>query len=190
MRPQRLQVSTKSLRVDIYLSILSRTYYKSPTTKGNVTNPGEFPWVAAIFDKSEQDQYRSLHIYISTLSMLSKYLHIYTIYAISISIFIHDIYITAGSLSSWAPVRSWTWTPWSRWDTRCSPSSVSHNISSAGHESQVTCHVSRVTCHVSRVTCPDRPGDLVVHLGDWDLRYDYSNKYEAGEEFPHIEVTQ
>ena len=54
--------------------------------------------------------------------------------------------------------------------------------------SRVTCHVSRVTCHVSRVTCPDRPGDLVVHLGDWDLRYDYSNKYEAGEEFPHIEV--
>ena len=44
-------------------------------------------------------------------------------------------------------------------------------------------------CHVSCVTCPDRPGDLVVHLGDWDLRYDYSNKYEAGEEFPHIEVT-
>ena len=137
----------------IYLSILSRTYYKSPTTKGNVTNPGEFPWVAAIFDKSEQDQYRSLHIYISTLSMLSKYLHIYTIYAISISIFIHDIYITAGSLSSWAPVRSWTWTPWSRWDTRCSPSSVSHNISSAGHVSRVTCHVSCVMCHVSRVMC-------------------------------------
>ena len=54
----------------------------------------------------------------------------------------------------------------------------------------VTCHVSRVTSHVSCVTCPDRPGDLVVHLGDWDLRYDYSNKYEAGEEFPHIEVTQ
>ena len=53
-------------------------------------------------------------------------------------------------------------------------------------------HISsaEVTCHVSRVTCPDRPGDLVVHLGDWDLRYDYSNKYEAGEEFPHIEVTQ
>ena len=50
--------------------------------------------------------------------------------------------------------------------------------------------MSRVMCHVSRVTCPDRPGDLVVHLGDWDLRYDYSNKYEAGEEFPHIEVTQ
>ena len=64
----------------IYLSILSRTYYKSPTTKGNVTNPGEFPWVAAIFDKSEQDQYRSLytyylHNYISTQScILSTYI--------------------------------------------------------------------------------------------------------------------
>ena len=66
----------------------------------------------------------------------------------------------------------------------------SQYISSAGHVSRVTCHESRVMCHLSRVTCPDRPGDLVVHLGDWDLRYDYSNKYEAGEEFPHIEVTQ
>ena len=56
------------------------------------------------------------------------------------------------------------------------------------HVSCVMCHVSCVMCHVSRVTCSDRPGDLVVHLGDWDLRYDYSNKYEAGEEFPHIEV--
>ena len=64
----------------IYLSILSRTYYKSPTTKGNVTNPGEFPWVAAIFDKSEKDQYRSLYAYylrnyISTQScILSTYI--------------------------------------------------------------------------------------------------------------------
>ena len=63
-----------SVLIDIYLSILSRTYYKSPTTKGNVTNPGEFPWVAAIFDKSEQDPYRCLY--------MSKYLNIYTIYAI------------------------------------------------------------------------------------------------------------
>ena len=63
--------------VDIHLSIFIniclciRTYYKSPTTKGNVTNPGEFPWVAAIFDTSEQDQYRCLYMY--------KYLSIYTI---------------------------------------------------------------------------------------------------------------
>ena len=66
--------------VDIYLSILSRTYYKSPTTKGNVTNPGEFPWVAAIFDKSEQDQYRC--VYISTLCKYLQYLNIYKIYII------------------------------------------------------------------------------------------------------------
>ena len=65
---------------------------------------------------------------------------------------------------------------------------VGHKMQPFLGESQYIQCWSRVTCHVSRVTCPDRPGDLVVHLGDWDLRYDYSNKYEAGEEFPHIEV--
>ena len=36
----------------------------------------------------------------------------------------------------------------------------------------------------------DKPEELVVRLGDWDLRNDFDNEFKPdhGEEYPHIEV--
>ena len=36
----------------------------------------------------------------------------------------------------------------------------------------------------------DKVDELVVRLGDWDLRNDFDNEFkpENGEEYPHIEV--
>ena len=36
----------------------------------------------------------------------------------------------------------------------------------------------------------DNPDELMVRLGDWDLRHDFANAFnpDHGEEYPHLQV--
>jgi len=97
----------------------SRVYYNYVNASKTETNPGEFPWVVAIFEKA-----------IDPLNGKRKFL-------------------SSGSLMD-----------------RDVVATVAHNV----------------------IPFQDRPQDLIVLLGDWDLRFDYTNKYTFGEEFPHLEL--